>query len=239
MDFTSQEFNGPLDLLLALIEDKKKDISEVSISEVTDQFLQYLTALPEDERAADEVADFLVVAARLLFMKSRALLPMFAPIEEEGPSLADQLRLYQHFVKVSRDLNRRWLEQLHSYFRSEPVEIIISEDLPANVSVQSLAESMNRLVQKLKPPKPLQQTKIDSRVSLREKIEHLRKLLNTQSSYNLLDSLSERGNRTEIIVSFLAILELAKQQIVHINQSEEFGDILVQQYNSGFPPARE
>lgn len=227
MDFTSQEFTGPLDLLLALIEDKKKDISEVAISEVTDQFLQYLQALPEDERAGDEVADFLIVAARLLYMKSRALLPMFAPTEDEGPNLADQLRLYQHFVKVSHEVNRRWLETAHSFFRNHPVEIIIPEGLPENVSLQSLAESMTRLVTKLKPPKPLPQTKIDARISLREKIEHLRNLLNTQSSYNLSDALSERGNRTEIIVSFLAILELAKQRIVEINQDEEFGDILI------------
>ncbi len=227
MDFTSKEFNGPLDLLLSLIEEKKKDISEVAISEVTDQFLQYLNAMPEDNREADEVADFLIVAARLLYIKSRALLPMFAPIEDEGPSLADQLRLYQHFVKVSHDLNRRWLENAHSYFRAHPVEIIIPEGLPENVSLQSLAESMTKLVSKLKPPKPLPQTKIDGRVSLKEKIEHLRKLLDTQSSYNLLDSMSERGNRTEIIVSFLAILELAKQRIVHINQDEEFGDIII------------
>lgn len=227
MDFTSKEFNGPLDLLLSLIEDKKKDISEVAISEVTDQFLQYLQAMPEDDRAGDEVADFLIVAARLLYLKSRALLPLFAPIEDEGPSLADQLRLYQHFVTVSRDLNRRWLEKAHSYFRNHPVEIIIPEGLPTNVSLQTLAESMTKLVHKLKPPKPLPQTKIDARVSLKEKIEHLRNLLNTQSSYNLLDSMSERGNRTEMIVSFLAILELAKQRIVHINQDEQFGDIII------------
>lgn len=227
MDFTTKEFNGPLDLLLALIEDKKKDISEVAISEVTDQFLQYLNAMPEDDRGADEVADFLIVAARLLYLKSRAILPMFAPIEDEGPNLADQLRLYQHFVKVSHDLNRRWLEKAHSYFRNHPVEIIIPEGLPENVSLQTLGESMTKLVHKLKPPKPLPQTKIDGRVSLKEKIEHLRKLLDTQSSYSLLDSMSERGNRTEIIVSFLAILELAKQRIVDINQAEEFGDIII------------
>ncbi len=227
MDFATKEFNGPLDLLLSLIEDKKKDISEVAISEVTDQFLQYLQAMPEDDRAGDEVADFLIVAARLLYLKSRALLPMFAPIEDEGPSLADQLRLYQHFVKVSRDLNRRWLEKAHGYFRNHPVEIIIPEGLPTNVSLQTLAESMAKLVHTLKPPKPLPQTKIDARVSLKEKIEHLRNLLNTQSSYNLLDSMSERGNRTEIIVSFLAILELAKQRIVNINQDEQFGDIII------------
>lgn len=227
MDFTTKEFNGPLDLLLSLIEDKKKDISEVAISEVTDQFLQYLQALPEDERVGDEVADFLIVAARLLYMKSRALLPMFASIEEEGPSLADQLRLYQHFVVVSRELNRQWLEKAHGYFRNHPVEIIIPEGLPHNVSLQSLAESMTRLVAKLKPPKPLPQTKIDARVSLKEKIAHLRQLLDTHTSYNLLDTVSERGNRTEIIVCFLAILELAKQRIVDITQDEHFGDIMI------------
>lgn len=227
MDFNVKEFSGPLDLLLALIEDKKKDISEVAISDVTDQFLQYITAMPEDDRAGDEVADFLVVAARLLYLKSRTLLPMFMPPEDEGPSLADQLRLYQRFVQVSRDLNRRWLERAHSYFRSQPVEIIIPEGLPDNVSLTSLAESMHKLVRKLKPPKPLPQTRIDARVTLKEKIEHLRNLLNTRSSYSLHDILNERGNRTEIIVSFLAILELAKQRIVTIDQEELGGDILI------------
>lgn len=223
--FELHNFTGPLDVLLSLIEDKKKDISEVAISEVTDQFLQYLDTL--EERDAGEVADFLVVAARLLYLKSKALLPSLLPDEDGGPSLADQLRLYQRFVVASRELNTRWLSGKFSAYHVSAPEIVIPEGLPTNVSLSSLQESMDRLVKRLRPPKPLPETRIDRAVSLKEKIDRIRELLAKGKGFSLFGTVADKANRTDLIVSFLALLELVKQNFLQINQEEQFGDIFI------------
>src|SRR3989338_3239023 len=225
--FQLANFTGPLDLLLSLIEEKKTDISEIAIAEVNDGFLQYLETM--DNHDGQELADFLVVAARLLYLKSRAILPAFLPLEDEkdsGQSLADQLRLYQRFVIASREMNRRWLAHNFSAFRVQSVRVIIPEGLPSNVTIDALKESFERLLKKLRPPKPLPFATIDRAVSIKEKIQHLRQLL-SRGAFSFLDSFSSRENRTELIVSFLALLELVKIRVVKIDQQEQFGDILV------------
>lgn len=224
-EFTLSNFTGPLDLLLSLIENKKTDISEIAMAEVTDHFLQYLDTADENYDG-QELADFLVVAARLLYLKSRAILPAFMPEEDPGPSLADQLRLYQRFVVASRELDRRWLAPNFSAYRIEPVRVIIPEGLPGNVTVQALESSFARLIKKLRPPKPLLQTTIDRAISIKEKIQQLRTLL-ARGKFNLLDVVSSPENRTELIVSFLALLELVKLRVVAITQEDQFGDIVV------------
>jgi segregation and condensation protein A len=225
--FQLSNFTGPLDLLLSLVEDKKKDISEVAISEVTDTFLQYLEQMA-DNHDGQELADFLIVAARLLYLKSRALMPAFLPpdMEDSGAHLADQLRVYQKFVAASRTLHENWLDKKLSVYRNEPVRIIIPEGLPENVTVESLHNACERLIKRLRPPKPLPTTTIDRSVSIKEKIQHLRNLL-ARGTFNLLDAVSSRENRTELIVSFLALLELVKTRVVAIEQTEQFGDIVV------------
>ena len=128
-----KEFDGPLDLLLSLVDEKKMEITEVSISSVTEPFLEYLDTL--EEKDAQELADFLVVAAKLLLMKSRTLLPQFAPEEDDGVSLEDQLRLYRRFVEVSKKINTLWLDDSKKgYGRVEPP--IRSEEVikPNNLS---------------------------------------------------------------------------------------------------------
>ncbi len=224
MEFNLNNFTGPLDILLSLIQEKKKDISEVAISEVTDQFLQYLDTLPEND--ANEIADFLVVAARLLYLKSKTLLPNFLPEEDMGPSLADQLRLYQRFVAVSKDLQERWLDQHFSVYHVETPQIVIPEGLPKNVSLESLLQSMELLVKRLRPPKPLPETKIDRTVSLKEKIDRIRSLLQKGKEFSFL-TMTDRQNKTDLIVSFLAVLELVKLRMATMHQSDHFGDIMI------------
>src|SRR3989338_1878896 len=105
-ELTLDQFSGPLDLLLSLLEESKLNISEVSLSSITEQYLTYLDTL-EDNRA-EELADFLVVGSRLLLLKSKMLLPQFAPEEDEGTSLEEQLRLYKVFLEASKGVNRLW-----------------------------------------------------------------------------------------------------------------------------------
>lgn len=220
-----QQFSGPLDLLLNLIEEQKLPITELSISAVTEQYLEYLTSL--EQESPDEIADFLVVASRILLMKAKAILPMFLPEEESGPSLEDQLRIYKKFVEASRLLNKKWLAPLRSFFRLEPVRKAEGFVPPENATTKSMHKSMLNLVSRLKPPKPLPQIEMDKTVSVKEVIERIKDLLKNHKQFDFHKSLKERENKTEVILGFLALLELVKQQVVHLDQQSHFGDIMV------------
>lgn len=225
--FKLEQFEGPLDLLLGLIDDQKLDISEVVISEVTEQFLNYLDGV--EQKQPEHLADFLVIATKLLFLKSRRLLPQFGVEEEEGPSLEDQLRLYKAFVEASNKLNKRWLDSKRSIFRKEPSKKLEEFLPPGNFGLENLKESMDKLLYRITPPKPLPRTHIDKSVTIKEKIDQIRNLLKTNKEVSFSGLLDGSKNKTEVIVGFLALLELVKQKTVSLKQKNNFSDINIYQ----------
>lgn len=227
MKLELEQFSGPLDLLLALIKDSKLDITELALSKVTEQYLQYLDKL-EEQKKAEELADFLVIGTRLLFLKSRMLLPQFAPEEEEGPSLQDQLALYKSFVDASHKVNKLWMNKHWSIFRIEPPRKAKEFVPPENLSNENIKQSMLLLLSRLKPLKPLPQTTIDRAISMKDRIDKIRNLINKSHRVEFHEILENAKNKTEIIVSFLALLELVKQKTVGLKQSETFGDIVIE-----------
>src|SRR3989339_1139731 len=229
MDFKLQQFTGPLDLLLSLVGEQKMNISEVSLSTVTEQYLKYLEKLEEKE--PEEMADFLLIAARLLLLKSKKLLPQLMPEEDEGTSLEDQLRLYQAFVEASKKLNKRWLSGVRADFRVEPPRRPSEFAPPKNLSQTLLQEFFLKLLQRIRPLPELPQTKMDKAVSVRDKIETIRALLQKAESISFRELLGKASNRSEIIASFLALLELVKAEKVILTQKKTFEDILIKNYD--------
>jgi len=225
-EITLDQFNGPFSLLITLIEDEKLSISEVSLSKVTEQYLTYLEGL--EDRKAEELSDFLVVASRLLLLKARLLLPQLQPLEDEGPNLADQLRLYKMFVKASRHIQSSWLSERIAYGRVEGVRPATEFVVPENVTLQTLHQSMVRLIKRIRPPKPIPEMSIDKTVSLRDTIDRFKSLVKKLDKMTFDQCLAEKGNKTEILISFLAILELVKQRIVVLQQQDTFGTIHIQ-----------
>lgn len=237
IDFKLQQFTGPLDLLLNLVGEQKMDISEVSLSTVTEQYLQYLEKLEEDPSAdaqgnAEEMADFLLIAARLLLLKSKKLLPLLQPEEDEGPSLEDQLRLYQAFVEASKKLNKRWLSGARADFRVEPARRPKEFVPPKNLNQQLLQEFFLKLLQRIKPLPELPQARMDKAVSVRDKIEKIRALLQKAGQLSFKELLGEAHNRSEVIASFLALLELVKAENIILRQKKTFEDIIVERFNN-------
>lgn len=224
MKFALQQFEGPLDLLLSLLQEKKLEVSTISISEVTDQFLNHIETLEESD--PEELADFLLVATRLLLMKSRALLPLLMPEEDEGVSLEEQLRLYKALVDASKAINARWQSVKRAVFRIEPVRQSTGFVAPENVSVESLRESMMHLIERIAPAKMLPQISIEKTVSVKERIMQLRDLLRSKKSFRFTDVLDKK-NKSELIVGFLALLELVKQRHVFLAQTGSFQEITV------------
>jgi len=224
--FQTGHFDGPLDLLLSLLGEKKLDITLLTLSEITEQYLTYLDTL--EDRDTGELADFLVVATKLLLLKSRSLLPQFFPEEDEGPSLEDQLRLYKKFVDASKHIHSLWQGAGKSVFRVEPPRRVEGFAPGHNVSDSSLRSSMVLLLKRLQPPKALPKTHIDKTVSIKEKIQHIRGILKRKKQVNFFEVMSETHSKTELIVGFLALLELVKQRSVQLDQERTFENIVIQ-----------
>lgn len=221
-----EQCSGPLDLLLSLIDEEKLSISELSISTVTEQYLAHIDAMEEVQ--AEELADFLVIASRLLLLKAKQLLPQFAPEEEEAEGdLIEQLRLYKRFQEASKQLNAFWERDNKSDFRLEPVRPSEGFVWPTNVSAKNMHKSMLALVQRLKPLKALPQTTIDRAVSMKRKVDHIRSVLAKAKQTSFQSVIEQQANKTDVIVSFLALLELVKTRTVTLSQDETFSDIMI------------
>jgi segregation and condensation protein A len=225
VEVQTTHFSGPLDLLLSLVAEKKMSITELALAEVTEQYVHSIDVL--EEKDPDELADFLVIATKLLLLKSKSLLPQFFPEEEDGPSLAEQLKLYKAFVDASKEIHDIWENSNKTYFRIEPTRRPTEFVPPGNFVEDKMHACMVQLVHRLAPLKPLPQVKIDKTVSIKERISHMKIMLKKVKQVRFAEMLGESANKTEIIVGFLAILELVKQQAVSLKQSDAFDDILV------------
>ncbi len=224
-------YEGPLDLLLELIERAELDITRLALAQVTDQYLEYLRLL-QDHNAA-EVSAFLVIAARLLQIKSAALLPR-PPIdhsgadeEDPGEALARQLILYKRFKELSRYLQMREEAGLQTHLRlAAPPKIAVQVKL--DLSGITLADFMDAARSVFFTQAAL--TSLDKvvsmpRVTIREKIRSILNQLRGLRTTTFRTLLNGTTPRVEIIVTFLAMLELVKRHIVSAEQTSLFGDI--------------
>lgn len=218
-----EQFSGPLDLLLALIEQEKLNINDIALSKVTEQYFEYLNKL-EDNRP-EELADFLVIATKLVYMKSKNLLPQLVDDEDDGPSLADQLKMYKRYIEASRDVNRMWSRDVMGYGRMEPPVKAEGFILPVNAKANDLKDSFIYLLKRLKPVNPLPKVNIDRAISVKARLDSIVNLLKQHRHFSFRELLSSAENKTEVIVSFLALLELVKSGVAAVKQDGSFADL--------------
>ncbi|MCX6781944.1 MAG: segregation/condensation protein A [Candidatus Magasanikbacteria bacterium] len=218
-----EQFSGPLDLLIALIDQEKLNINDIALSKVTGQYFDYLNKL--EERRPEELADFLVIATKLVYMKSKNLLPQISPDEDYGPSLAEQLKMYKRYIEASRDVNRMWNKSILGYGRVEPPVKPEGFVLPLNAKNSDLKDSFISLLKRLKPINPLPKVSIDRAISVKQKIDLIYNLLKRYKKISFATILAEAENKTEVIVSFLAILELIKFGNAAVRQTKTFADL--------------
>jgi segregation and condensation protein A len=224
--FKLDQFEGPIDLLLQLIEKQKLDISEISLSRVTEQYLDFIEVL-ENEKDAEDIAGFLMVATRLLLLKSKTLLPNMLPDEEDGPSLEDQLKIYRVFIEKSEHINKLWQKKERSFSRKGDKILRRGESNPENLSLAEVEKFMLKLIQKLEPPKPIPISRVQKTISLKERISYLRSILKRKSKMKFHEMFASKKEKADIVITFLAILELAKRQTVYIDQDVVFGEIII------------
>ncbi|PIY93617.1 MAG: hypothetical protein COY69_00745, partial [Candidatus Magasanikbacteria bacterium CG_4_10_14_0_8_um_filter_32_14] len=146
--------------------------------------------------------------------------------EESGIDLDEQLRLYRRFVDASKNLHNIWLDERHtSYGHVEEIVRAVEITQPHNFTLEILSQSMVQLLKRLEPVEALPKTFIDKTITIKEKIDKMREMLKKYKHVKFGDILNDVNSRTEIIVSFLAILEIIKQNSVVLKQDKSFGDI--------------
>ncbi|GAB4564426.1 MAG: ScpA family protein [Anaerolineae bacterium] len=223
-------FHGPLDLLLHLIERQELDISAVSLAQVTEQYLEHLSRLEELE--AGVLADFLVVASRLILIKSRLLLPRppspEEDEEEEDPAetLARQLRAYKMFKEAAQTL-RAWEQRgWRAYVRIAAPPALERRLEMGSVTVADLVQAMQQILAE-KPPADGSVRVVPYTVTIHDKVRLMRELFRRRSVVRFRELLERAPNRVEIVVTFLAVLELIKRRQILVEQPEPFGEITV------------
>ncbi|NCU41678.1 MAG: hypothetical protein EOM19_03050 [Candidatus Moranbacteria bacterium] len=222
-------FEGPLDVLLGIIEARELDITLVSLSEVTDQFVCYVES--SDTIPLEHLADFLVVASRLLLIKSRALLPILENGEEEEDLSIDleaQIKGYKRFKEISDVLGRQYaLSQ--TLFRRE-VYLTIPLPEPSSFAYSFSSKDMNflfsRLVEQMPDPEALKKKVIRRIISLEEKILYFKRIFSETEKGTFFSLLGKDADNDSLSVSFLAFLELARTKVIRVHQEEHFGEII-------------
>jgi segregation and condensation protein A len=220
-------FEGPLDLLLHLIERAELDITRVALAQVTDQFLDYLHQM--QDRQMDLAASFIVIAARLLQIKSEVLLPR--PPEREvgeedpGEALARQLRLYKKFKEVAQLLHLREAANLRTFLRLAPPPKVAPRFDPARTTVEMLHRAAIAAFTRLPEPPPLGTIVAPPKVTIRDQIKRIVTDIRREGRAFFHRMMRDVSSRIEVVVAFLAMLELVKRRQIVARQSDLFGEI--------------
>lgn len=222
-------FNGPLDLLLQLIEREELDITTLSLAKITEEYIRELQSL--EELPLDELSDFLVVAAKLLLIKSRVMVPGETAEDEVASDLERQLRMYKAFVDASKHIAKLYNRHKVAYARDSWSNVEPVFNPPPGLTPGTLREIFGQVLQELEPIVRLPETVIIRTINIREKISQIRDLLVEQKRTSFHTLLGAAGSKTEVIVTFLALLELVKQRTVTLAQETPQGDMHVEVLN--------
>ncbi len=223
-------YAGPLDLLLQLIERAELDITALSLAMVTDQYLQHIRALPQAR--AEEISAFLVIAAKLIQIKSEALLPRPPAREagEEDPAenLARQLRIYKRFKEIANWLETREKSGLRSYLRLAPPPKIEGRLDLSDITLEDLLRAAEGVFLSEREKQSLGTVISAPQVTIREKIAYIAERLRSGEASSFRALTASAKSRLEGVGTFLAMLELIKRYRISARQDAIFGDIALE-----------
>ena len=229
MRFKLENFEGPLDLLLHLIRGTKLDIKTIKLAEITDQYMRYMKELEclDMERASE----FIEVAATLLEIKSRSVLPRQEELEEDEEDPAEVLkrRLEEYKLFKEASVGLATIENVDRFYKEPERSANDYRFVLKDMTMEGLVQAFSKLLAKLD-----EETKVEverkiqkDRFTLADKIEGLRSKLTTEKKVKFFSLFDNDFTRGEIITTFLAILELLKVQFAHAEQDATFGDISI------------
>jgi segregation and condensation protein A len=227
-------FEGPLDLLLYLIKKEEVDIYDIPIERITNQYMEYLSLM---QLLNLEVAgEFLVMAATLMYIKSRMLLPVDQQVTdaeaEEGEDprweLIRQLVEYKKFKEAALQLAQREEDQSNLYTRQGPdTGIKVDKDAPlAEVNIFDLISAFNEVLKRANAREEFREI-VEERFTVSDKIEEILYNLRERPELRFVELFADTASRAEVVVTFLALLELIRLKRLRVRQEAAFGDILV------------
>ncbi|MEA2097741.1 MAG: ScpA family protein [Patescibacteria group bacterium] len=228
--YQSQEkiFEGPLDLLLELIEKEKLDITEVSLAQVANQFLEYLETT--QGISPENLADFLLIGGKLILIKSKVILPMLELEKEEEEDIEElkaRLREYQRFKEISKEIKALAVRKEMFFSKQSYSGMRTVFCPPKNVIAFDLKEALENVLNKLPKVENLAKRTIKDVVSMKDKIKYIKESLTRRMEMTFTEAASDTKNKIEVIITFLAILELVRKSTVTIEQNDMFGEIKI------------
>jgi segregation and condensation protein A len=221
-------YQGPLDLLLQLIENAELDITTLALAQVTDQYLKHLEEM--QDLAPDEISAFLVIAAKLIQIKSEALLPQQSRIREEeadlGNELARQLIAYKRYKEIADILAERKELGYQTFIRLSPPEVSVKDTLDlGNFGVAELFSLASSIFLKDIERQSINTVVERPKVTIKDKINQISEHFRNSDELTFKELLGEKYSRLDIVISFLALLELIKGNFIKVVQNEIFDDI--------------
>lgn len=231
-------FEGPFGLLLGLIEERKLHIGDVSLAEVTEDYLNYVNRIQIDQtipsnKYNSELSNFIVVAATLILIKSKSLLPnldLTAGEESDISSLEERLRLYEIFNKLSLNIKNNFGKNVIFPLEERKNEtlVFLPDSQITRESMMTFArETLGRIPKKV----VLSEVEVKKVISIEEMIDRLTVKIQNALKLNFKDfagSAVTREEKVVVIVSFLAMLELVRQGILNVAQDNNFEDIIIE-----------
>jgi segregation and condensation protein A len=220
-------YEGPLDLLLQLIEKAELDITKLSLAIVTDQFLDYIKDIPEN--SIENVSSFLVIASRLIQIKSEAILPR-PPVREPGEidpgeALAQQLITYKRFKELANLLAARQNQDIRIYPRLAPVPRIDTSFELQGLTIDDLFLAAQYIFFQENSGSFLGMVVAAPRITIRERIKVIAEYIKQHHNGTFEDLFTGKKHRLEVVVTFIALLELVKRQMVLAHQDGIFSQI--------------
>ncbi len=238
MSFTikTQSFEGPLDLLLDLIEQRKLFINDISLAKVTDDFIEHIRQF--EDVPIGESAHFILVASTLLLIKSKSLLPELSLTNEEAGDIRDletRLKIYRRIKDASKHVQKLFgVEIIFTQSQSRPIHAVFAPD--PECTLEKALFSLKDLINRLPKKENLPQTIVRKVMSLENMIDTLTTRITGALRMSFREFTKEhKENRVNVIVGFLAMLELVKQGVLHVSQEKIFDDIHMETTNVGVP----
>lgn len=238
--FKILDFEGPIDKLLELIESKKLEINQISLSNVTADFLKYIESLNQKldvnsiyyKEYLSILSDFIAIASHLIFIKSKSLLNLENEEEEkEIKSLENRLIWFKEFKPALKMINSLWFKNFifsHNYLWNK----VFIKDVfyPGNLNITLLHNSLQNIFSEIQNVFYEEKIIENAKISLEEKIKDILRFFELINEINFKE-LSKNNNKSELIVAFLAVLHLAREKLILIEQKDIFSDIIIKKYD--------
>jgi len=222
-----EQFEGPLDLLLSLIEKEKLDITQISLARITSTYLEKIGEISGDSA---DIADFLLIAAKLLYLKSKELIPSLESEEEEEEiaDLEERLREYQAYKQAAMHFDGMLSTLNRSYSKRSKQGTTTAFTPPKDIDSAGLFAIFNEVMNKVATEAPEQaEVRTKKEITIEERRGSILSHLKRAKKISFREILSKAHDKSDVIVTFLAILEMIKQKEIRVEQSGNFADFSV------------